>query len=337
MSELASTRPTGGITVRVPATTANLGPGFDTFGLALKCYNRFHMTTRPGTPEEGDRLTFSQNSCVDLAGVSENPRDSLLFTAIDKLYQLLGKKRPAYHVDVEAHIPLARGMGSSSTVIVAGLVGPHHLEGAPLPPSQLVQLATEIEGHPDNVAPALLGGALLCDELPDGTVRTYPLPWPEDWRVVIAVPDYRLLTEKARAVLPKSFSMAEALHNLRKASTLTYALLKADPQAFAESLSDRLHQPFRGPLIPEFEPLREQALKAGAFGAVISGAGPSVAIFYPAQRHDAVWESLQAFKTEQASGLRLLPLAPDTLGAHVVRPEDGANDDASPLAAEAKI
>lgn len=264
-------------------------------------------------------MLLSKNCCVDMEGVSLTPSESLVFMAIERYYQHLGRTRAAIQVEVEAHIPLARGLGSSSSVIVAGLVGANLLEGEPLDADALVQLATDIEGHPDNVVPALLGGAHLCDISleSDGSrkTRTYPLPWPGGWRVLIAVPPYRLLTETARQVLPKSFTMPDVLYNVRKASLLTYSLLKGDGDAFSQSLSDRLHQPYRGPLIPEFDVIRQAAMETGAFGAVISGAGPSVAVFYPKSIHQSLLETL---KGVVASDVRLLPLEPDTQGAHAV-------------------
>lgn len=305
--------------IRVPATSANLGPGFDTFGLALKCYNRFFLTP---APHGSDQLTFSQNSCVDLAGVCEKPSDSLLFKALDRFYQYLNQARPPIHAEVEAHIPLARGLGSSSSVIVAGLAGANMMEGSPLSIETLLQLATALEGHPDNVAPALLGGAVFCDmsqtEGEGSQTTCRALPWPEAWGILVAVPPYRLLTEKARAVLPRTFSREDALFNMRKASLLTYGLLQQDAEAFSKSLDDRLHQPYRSALIPEFEPIRELCAKAGAFGTVISGAGPSVAVFFPKNVHETVMSALVEFQTQNAPDMRILSLSPDRLGAHAV-------------------
>ncbi len=300
------------VCIRVPATTANLGPGFDSFGLALKCYNRFFFKLNP----TADRLTFSPKTCVDVTNTSLNPGESLVFQALERFYEEIQTPRPPFEVKIEAHIPLARGLGSSSTVIVGALVGANTLAGSPLNDQALLRLATDLEGHPDNVAPALLGGALLCDES-EGEVKAYPLAWPEDWKVVVAVPEYRLLTEKARSVLPKQFSMGDAVFNLRKASLMTYALLQHDGQAFAASLSDRLHQPYRSGLIPEFEPLQACALQAGAFGCVISGAGPSMAVFYPEANHSAVMAGLQAYVETLVTDVRLLALSPDLQGAHV--------------------
>lgn len=303
------------VCIRVPATTANLGPGFDSFGLALKCYNRFFFQINP-EPLAVDRLAFSSKTCVDVANTSLVPGESLVFQALERFYETIQLPRPTFEVEIEAHIPLARGLGSSSTVIVGALVGANTLAGHPLDVQALLRLATDLEGHPDNVAPALLGGALLCDMV-EAEVQAYPLPWPEDWKVVVVVPEYRLLTEKARSVLPQQFPLGDAIFNLRKASLMTYALLRHDEQAFAASLSDRLHQPYRSGLIPEFEPLQDCALQAGAFGCVISGGGPSMAVFYPEANQPGVMAALQAYVETLTTDVRLLALSPDLQGAHV--------------------
>lgn len=292
------------ISLRVPATTANLGPGFDSFGLALKLYNRFEFT-----PADRDQLYVLPGTCVDVNSLSLNPAENLIFQAIEHYYKDLGETRPALEVGVGAHIPLARGLGSSSTAIVAGISAANILVGSPMNRQELLQLAIKIEGHPDNVAPALLGGCLLCDD-----TDAYRLPWPEDWHVLIVVPEKPLPTKEARAVMPSAYPLDDAVYSLRKASLLTYSLLQADEQAFTRCLEDKLHQPYRGPLIPEFMPVKTAAQEAGAFGTVISGAGSSLAIFYPETRTQPLCSALNTLKEQQYPHLRLLPLGIDTQG-----------------------
>jgi homoserine kinase len=296
------------VSIRVPATSANLGPGFDSFGMALALYNRFNVT-----PTTQDAFSFSPNTCVSVQGVSSEPGESLPFRALERFYQEIAKPRPTLSVEVEAHIPLARGLGSSSSAIVAGLMAGNELEGHPLSRTDLVRLATELEGHPDNVAPAILGGVVLCD--PDS--GAYSLPWPEGWQVLVVVPEYQLLTEEARRVLPKNISQEDAIFNLRKASLLTYALFQRDEQAFRASLEDRLHQPYRAALIPEFQPIRALALQEGAFGAVMSGAGPSVAVFYSEQVKENLVTQLNTYKEQHTGKLRILQLALSPSGAYI--------------------
>jgi homoserine kinase len=253
--------------ISIPATTANLGPGFDSFGMALSLYNLFDATPAPT-----DAFAFSSHSSVPAMGADGR----LFFNALDRFYQTLGQPRPRLNVTVTAHIPLARGLGSSSSVIAGALRLGTELSGQVMSEAALVALATEIEGHPDNVAPALLGGVQLCDG-----PKTYALPWPEAWGVLVLVPDYPLETAKARAALPPHVTYSQAITNVRKASLLTYALLKADADALADALEDALHQPYRQGLIAEWPMVQAWAKASGAFGCVISGAGPSLAVFYP--------------------------------------------------------
>lgn len=270
------------ITIQAPATLANLGPGFDSFGLAVSVFNTFRFTpaatdsiTLTGTAKTPSGDTRDSGSQIQL-----NPSKNLVFQALDYLYAQTGQPRaarankPAFVVSIEAPIPLARGMGSSSTAIAAGLLAANQSLGSPFSLPELCRLATELEGHPDNVVPALRGGVWLCD-----ATQSYPLPWPDDWAILLVIPPYPIETEAARAVMPDQLSREDAIYNLRKASLLTYALLNADTQALSEALDDRIHQPYRGKLIPEFDPLKAFTGQLGSLGTIISGSGSTMAVF----------------------------------------------------------
>jgi homoserine kinase len=191
---------------------------------------------------------------------------------VDYAYQQLGRVRPALAVQAIVTIPMGRGLGSSSSVIVGALryVQAQHPE---LTEATLLTWATALEGHPDNVAPALRGGVQLCDG-----EQAYALPWPTDWQIVLAIPGETLMTRTARSVLPETYTGADAVFNLRKTGLLVHALHTGDADALAQALSDRLHQPYRAALIPDFEPMRTAAMAQGAMGCFISGAGPTIAI-----------------------------------------------------------
>jgi homoserine kinase len=298
------------VSIRVPATSANMGPGFDSFGLAVAFYNRFTFSLA-----EQDGISIADGTCIDTDGLSLSPQDNLIFTGIEAAWQAIGqgKARPGVHVAVEGHIPMASGLGSSSSAIVGGLIGTNHLFGQPLSTAQLCELATDIEGHPDNVVPAITGGVVLCDDY-----RFYPLDWPNDWRIAIVTPQSRLSTKEARECLPDKLPMADAIFNLRKASMLTYALLKHDEDAFRQSLDDRLHQPYRSRLIPDFERLHQLLVPDFAFGVVISGAGPSLAIFYHQHHQQALQQKVKGYLAQQEKPSRLMLLDLDTKGAHLV-------------------
>lgn len=295
------------LTVRVPATIANMGPGFDSFGMAVSLYNRFTFQQA-----EKDALLFSGESSADTSALTENAADNIIFGAMDRLYAKVGQTRPAFQVTVQADIPVARGLGSSSTAIVAGLIAANQFLGEPLESMALLDLAVEMEGHPDNVAPALLGGVVLCD------TRPYVLPWPIEWRVMVISPEYTVMTEEARRILPQTVSLADSIFNLRKASTLTYALLCEDPDALRASLQDRLHQPYRRKLIREYDAIERLVMDDGAFGMIISGSGSTMAVFYPTVLHSFLLEKLEGLIHSEGWSVTINDVTVDTEGAQLL-------------------
>lgn len=272
-------------TVRVPATMANMGPGFDSFGMAVTLYNQFTIT-----PAARDELLFASGD-ADVRALTqetrENPGNHLIWQALDVLYKKAGCARPAVRVEVKADIPVARGLGSSSTAIVAALTAGNALLGGAFSRAELLDLAIALEHHPDNVAPALLGGVVLYDTVP------YALPWPQEWRILALSPDYPVKTDEARRILPDAIGREDAIFNLRKASVLTYALLRQDPDALRAALDDRLHQPYRRRLIAEYDALERLVLANGAFGMIISGSGPTMGVFYPTVLHASLLEVVE--------------------------------------------
>jgi homoserine kinase len=273
--------------------------------MAVCLYNRFHFVKA-----EQDALLFAETGSADTSDlVGGSPADNILFGAMTRLYAKTGMQRPAFQVTVEADIPVARGLGSSSTAIVAGLVAANHFLGEPFDTNDLLSLAIDIEGHPDNVAPALLGGVVLYDTLP------YCLPWPIEWRIMLLSPSYPVLTEEARRILPGTVPMADSIFNLRKASVLTYALLREDANAFRESLQDKLHQPYRRKFIKEYDLIEHTALDDGAFGMIISGSGSTMAIFYPTVIHAFLLEKMETLIQKQDWNIQINDVTVDTEGA----------------------
>jgi homoserine kinase len=299
-------------TVRVPATIANLGPGFDSFGMAVSLYNRFSFQLA-----ERDALIISTDSSADTTALSQESSQQaagtgLLFRAMDQLYAKAGQPRPFFQVTVQVDIPVARGLGSSSTAIVAGLVAANRFLNEPFEPLTLLEVAVAMEGHPDNVAPALLGGVVLYD------TRPYFLPWPIEWRVMTVSPSYPVMTEEARRILPQSVSLEDSIFNLRKASTFTYALLREDPDALRASLHDCLHQPYRRKLIPEYDAIEQLVMADGAFGMIISGSGSTMAIFYPTVIHAFLLEKLENLVLSRGWSVAINDVAVDTEGAQLL-------------------
>lgn len=295
-------------TVRVPATIANMGPGFDSFGMAVSLYNRF--TFEAAEPGMLDALTFSTAGTADMSALSgEMASENIVLLAMSRLFEKAGKTRATMQVKVQADIPVTRGLGSSSTAIIAGLVAANRLLGDMFEPQELLNIAIEMEGHPDNVAPALLGNVVLYD------TRPYSLNWPPEWRVMTLSPSYPVRTDEARRILPTQFSMSDAIFNLRKASVLTYALLQADPQALRDSLQDKLHQPYRRHLIAEYGAIEQLVMDMGAYGMIISGSGSTMAVFYPTVLHASLVENVQQLIISKAWQIELNTLAVDTEGA----------------------
>lgn len=299
------------LTVRVPATIANMGPGFDSFGMAVTLYNQFTFAVA-----ERDSLHFSAQSQADTQELAQatqqSPSDAIMLVAMSRLYAKAGKSRPPVRVDIQTDIPVTRGLGSSSTAIVAGLMAANHWLQKPFSQQDLLDIAIEMEGHPDNVAPALLGGIVLYDTKP------YGLPWPQEWRIMTLSPDYMVLTEEARRILPQTVSLQDSIFNLRKASVLTYALLMSDADALREGLHDRLHQPYRRSLIKEYSVVEQLALDNGAFGVIISGSGSTIAILYPTVLHASFQEKLVSAIHENGWAITLHDLSVDTTGAQIL-------------------
>ncbi len=252
------------IKIRIPATSANLGAGFDALGLALTYYNYVEL-------EESDTIDISSTDSVQI------PKDesNLIYISARDLFEVCGKRLNGLKIIQSNDIPMARGLGSSSACIVAGLVGANTLLGSPLTTDDLVDLAAQIEGHPDNTAPALLGGIVTA--VFDGR----KVQWVKQevftkLKFVAIIPDFELKTEKARACLPKEVSHKDAVYNLSRAALFSASLLTGKFENLRTAVDDKLHQPYRMELIPHCSEVFDIAYTHGAYGVYISGAGPTV-------------------------------------------------------------
>ena len=252
------------IRIDVPATSANLGSGFDSLGIALTMKNRVWM-------EESDTLEIS---CVDGVKVPTD-ESNLIFWAAKHLYEFCGKKLPGLKIIQENNIPLARGLGSSSACIVAGILGANRFMGNPLSHTDLINLAAQIEGHPDNVAPALLGG-LTSSVFEDGVVYSVKRDVDQSLCFAAIVPDYKLLTEAARAALPKQVAHKDAVYNLSRAALVPAAFCEGRHDLLGIATEDKLHQPYRMPLMPGSKEVFDMARLCGAKAVYVSGAGSTV-------------------------------------------------------------
>ena len=254
------------VRVQVPATSANLGPGFDVLGIALDLYNYIYI-------EETSGLNIS----VSGEGEKDIPcgEHNIVYQAAQTVYSRVGLKPSGFRIVLENNIPVARGLGSSAAAIAGGLVGANALLGNPLNRGELIPMAVALEGHPDNVVPTLLGGftaALRCEE----RVFYQRLEPPKSLCFQVAVPDFTLLTEAARNVLPETISLKDAVFNLGNTALLVAALASGDLETMGKSMCDKLHQPHRMDLVPGMQQVFTAAKEAGSLGVALSGSGPTV-------------------------------------------------------------
>ena len=294
----------GSVTIRVPATSANLGPGFDSFGCALALYNTY---------------TFEQiTGGLEIYGCDEEfrNRDNLSIVAYRYAMEAMGLPMEPLSLTIDAHIPVCRGLGSSSAMIIGGVMAANALHGSPMSREELLRLCTVVEGHPDNLAPALYGG-MTASLMRGGMPVTACFPLSEKLRFFALVPPFHLSTQTARAVLPQRVPFADAVFNVSHAALLLRALETADIDMISLALDDRLHQPYRKGLIEGYDDAEQTARESGVRAFCISGAGPTCLCIAD---NDEVGVRLAAAVTANPSlpDWQVLPLRVDTEGAKLL-------------------
>ncbi len=303
------------VRVKVPATSANLGPGFDAIGLALQFFNELTLSVAAGPRPEVQ---------IEGEGAESLPRDEshLSLQAAGALFKAAGLKPPPWALRQINRIPIGAGLGSSAAAIVGGMVAANAFLPHPLSREQILELAVQMEGHPDNVAPAIYGGMVIsCRE--QGELRTYHTSPAPGLRLLLAVPDIILSTSTARRILPEQVTHSDAVFNAGRAAALAAALLAGKEDVLSWATEDRLHQPYRYHLIPGSEAAVAAARRAGAGGAAISGAGPSIIAFWFERgdndpREGLVSAALQAAFANAGIRCRLIPAIPDCCGASLL-------------------
>ncbi|MEO1401818.1 MAG: homoserine kinase [Cyanobacteria bacterium J06635_1] len=271
--------------VTVPATTANIGPGFDCLGAALTLYNQFEFAAA----EAGVQISVEGKEAHRV----RTDKGNLAYRAFAALYKKLGQAPPPVNLTIKLAVPLSRGLGSSSTAIVGGVMGANLLAGCPLDNQELAAIATELEGHPDNVVPALLGGCRLAATDHDKPWTLCEIPWHKTIVPIVAIPDFELSTAEARRVLPKTYSRADAIFNTAHLGLLLRGLSDGRGDWLRAALADRIHQPYRKKLIAGYDTVYQAALEAGAWGLVISGAGPTLLALASPERAEAVQQAMK--------------------------------------------
>jgi homoserine kinase len=305
------------VSIRVPATTANLGPGFDCLGAALTLYNQFQFTALSPVGEDLPSILKIEVEGAESERVQRDDRN-LAYKAFCYFFRQRHQPVPAVSISINLGVPLARGLGSSATAIVGGLMGANSLAGSPLSQAELLNFAIALEGHPDNVAPAMLGGCQLS--VRDQTTQAWticPIDWAPEIVPIVVIPDFELSTQVARSVLPQQCSYSDAIFNLSHLGLLIKGLEAARGEWIQAALQDRLHQPYRIALIPGFAEVYSAAMGAGAMGLVISGAGPTLLALSTAEAASTVVHRIHAAWQQSGMAAQVATAQIDTHGATV--------------------
>ncbi|MEI7473700.1 MAG: homoserine kinase [bacterium] len=306
------------VSVKVPATSANMGPGFDCFGIALSMYNTVTLeeTVYPTNGLEINILG-EQDEALSTFTVPTD-KSNIVYKAVELLYNYTGQTPPALRINIQSNIPIAKGLGSSASVIVGGVLAANKLLGNPADQEALLSIANEIEGHPDNIAPAMLGGFVVSSVEDDSSIIHRKIEWPDNWKLIIGVPDYELATQISRSVLPESVKFQDAVYNAKRCAMFVEALHTKDKELMRVALQDKLHQPYRARLVPGLNEITEELKQTDAIGCVLSGAGPSILVIAENNavedakiRIKDVWESI---------GVKAMikSIAVDTKGAVII-------------------
>ena len=295
-------------TVSVPATTANLGPGFDCLGLALDLWN--HVTVSPSASLE---VAVSGEGAGRLPTSSRN----LVHRAAVYAAREIGSTLPPLRLEANNAIPLTRGLGSSAAATIAGILITDRLAGNVLDREKRLALAAGLEGHADNAAPALWGGLCLAIEDSESRIVVRSLPFPDGPSCVLLVPDVTMSTKEARSALPRKVPMVDAVFNVGRTALLVRALSTGDWDDLWLATEDRLHQPQRASLMPATTHLIHAARDAGAYGAFLSGAGPTVLALSPPNRSPRVAQAMEREARDRELPARSLIVAPSRTGASV--------------------
>ena len=259
------------VTFKIPATSANIGSGFDSVGLALDLYNEIHIYAN----ENSKKIEF------EITGEGENEiskDNNMILDAMKLVYKKLkAKPEKGYIIKCINRIPLSRGLGSSSAAIIGGLLSANYILGNKLSlENDILNMAVQLEGHPDNVSPAILGGIISGVVQKNEDFKYVKINTPKNLKAIVAIPNFHLSTEKARNALPKEISFKDAIFNISRAALLTSALSSNKLDLLEVTTDDKLHQDYRAKFRPGLKELFKEAKKAGAYSVTISGAGSSI-------------------------------------------------------------
>ena len=293
------------VTIRVPATTANLGPGFDAFGCALSLYTD---------------VTFEEmESGLEITGCDEEftGPDNLAYVSYCAVLASLSEEVRGVKIHIDAHIPICRGLGSSAALLVAGAMGANVLRGNRLSTQGLLNITNAMEGHPDNLAPAFYGG-LTASMVDNGLPVTVNFPLHPDWEFLALVPDFDLPTSKARSVLPAQLNRADAIYNVSHGALVLKALELGDEKLLRNAMQDRIHQPYRKSLVKDYDAI-EALVRTNGAAFCLSGAGPTLLCITRDKRLDE--KLAKKLDSVTQANWQMMPLHVEFQGAHIIAAE----------------
>ena len=295
--------------IKVPATSANMGPGFDSIGVALELYNHLWFEEI----EQGVEIIVKKEHEIKIP----TDKNNLIYKTMVDFFAETGNVMPGVRLIQKDDIPMVRGLGSSAACIVAGLLAANHMSGCHYSREQLAQIAAKIEGHPDNSNPALFGG-MVVGALDHNEMRHVKLDLPKDLVFAIMVPDFPVSTEDSRKVLPDMYTKADAIFNASRAALLVASIYAGDYENLAMAMQDRIHQPYRSQLVPDMDRIFKAAKNYGALASYLSGAGSTLMAVLTDDKAEVFQQKMAAYLKAIPNEWQLTLLKPDTKGAQLI-------------------
>ena len=299
------------VRVRVPATSANLGPAFDSLGIALTCYNEYEFSI-----EDKNDIFFE--------GVEKEfqNQNNIIFMAMTRIFDQYNFSFNGLRIKIiEQDIPISRGLGSSSSCIVAGLIGAFALMGKDVNKEEVLDLAVEIEGHPDNVCPAIFGGLISAIILDDKRIIYNSVNVKEGIKFIALIPKFKLSTEKARAILPSEVTFNDCIYNISRAALLISVFANGNYELLEEANKDKIHQPFRSKLTKDFDIVYNKAIELGGLSCFLSGAGPTLMTIIKEEDNKFI-DKFKKFMNENNIDWDIKELIIDKQGAKVLKADN---------------
>lgn len=304
-----------GITIRVPASAANLGPGFETLALALKLYSR--ITVRVQAPRKGQ-----QGPEIIAVGpiAKQLPTDhtNLIAKVMEQVWPQDPRLLSCLKITIDTDIPFSCGLGASAAATTAGVTAAMALGGIQLEKGLIFSETAKMEGHADSAGACLFGGLMICaPNIIAGDILPRKLSWPENWRIIATIPPYTIPSKKARATLPASVSLKDAVFNVQRIALFIEAVAAIDAESMKAALKDKLHEPYRAKLVPELAEIRKLLQDLDVLGTVLSGSGPTVITFVEQQYEDELIQRLQSWSQSRKAPCQIMQLEVDDDGIQI--------------------